>query len=440
MKTMLLKSLLLTCTAIGLVGCGDSTTNITELPVTPAPVDTGNDHDHDHDEDVIKGRLAIASADQAVVHIYDLNDNTLVESINTTHPTEYLFSSPENRYAAAVARSQNTIEFIDSGIWQEPHGDHFHLREDAPSLTGFSLHDVRPSHYVPHEDQAAIFFDGDKDSGVNAKLVLIDDESIGAQKVMADHHFDTYMHGTAVIRDQYVLTTLRDPAMEDGTLPEQVAVMERHDDHFHQEQVIETTCPALHGSYQTENHIAFACQDGILTIEQAGDVFTASKILYPADMLAENRVWAIKGSEHSDTMLGLTGAGIFVIDPINQTLSRFERPVEEDSYYPKFGLDGHHEHFLLLDKHGHLNAYSAEDNWQLEHSIPVFDSIDVADKPALIASKSEEVVYIVHQQKVTTVDLHEGKVVNEFELDFNHVVSAYSSAWLGLASEEEHEH
>ena len=295
---------------------------------------------------------------------------------------------------------------------------------------------AKPAHFVSREEQVALFFDGDKDTGEVAELNILSDESIAAEQVVAHHEFTTYMHGTAEIRGELVLTTLRQADAE-GTLPSQVAVFDIHGDHLHQEQVFETNCPELHGSYQNENYVAFACGDGILTVQQDGSTFTDSKIAYPTDVPESDRIWTIKGSEHSTTFLGITPRGIFIIDPMSQSISHFERPTEENKYFPRYGFDAHHEHLLLLDSKGVLNAYSAEDNWALDQSIPVFESLAEDDvKPVIISSKAHELVYIINGKEVTEVDLHEGEVVGHFDLDF----APGKAAWLGVASHEEHAH
>lgn len=324
MKTIALKILLLTCATAALIGCGDSDTNITEIEPTPIPKEDG----HDHDDALGKGRLAIADAEQAVIHFFDLEDNTLVESVNITHPAEYLYASPESRYAVAVQRSVDHVEFIDGGIWQELHGDHYDQHTDAPTLKNFTLNDVKPTHYVPRGDKAAVFFDGDQETGANANLSLLSDESIVQETIIAEHHFDTYMHGTAEIRGDFVLTTLRDSSSQ-SSLPEQVVLLEVHGDHFHQEQVFEETCPALHGSFQTENYIAFACGDGVLAIEQKGNVFTAHKIANPVDMPEGVRIGSLKGSAESDVMIGGSRAGLFLVDLRAEQITSFNWQPEE---------------------------------------------------------------------------------------------------------------
>jgi hypothetical protein len=431
LKTFNLKLIAIACAATVLVGCGDSKTTINEIEPTIPPIDDG----HDHDTELGKGRLAIASADQAVVHIFDLEDNSLVESVTITHPAEYLYASPENRYAVAVQRSVDSVEFIDGGVWQELHGDHYDQHVDAPELTTFSLHDVKPTHYVPRGDKAAVFFDGNKETGANASLSLLSDESISAEKVIAEHHFDTYMHGTAEIRGEFVLSTLRDSDAE-SSLPEHVTLLEVHGDHFHQEQVFDKACPALHGSFQTDTHIAFACGDGVLAIEQQGSVFTAHKIDNPVDMPEGVRIGSLKGSAESNVMIGASRAGFFLVDLVGQDITPFSWQPEEDLSAVTHGFDGHHEHMLIIDNKGYLNLFSAENHWQLEKRIAVFDTLTEEAAPLIIASKAHELIYLINGQEVTTVDLHEGMVVGHFDLDF----TPSKAAWLGVVSEEEHQH
>ena len=433
MKNFTLKALVIACAATALVGCGDNETTITELEPTPPPIE--EDHDHDHDEELGKGRLAIAELDQAVVHIFDLEDNSLIESLSITNPAEYLYASPENRYAVAVQRSFDVVEFIDGGLWQELHGDHYDQHNDSPALTNFSLHDVKPTHYVPRGDKVAVFFDGDKDSNANASLSILSDESISEKQVIAEHHFDTYLHGTAEIRGDYVLTTLRDVNLQ-SSLPEQVAVLEIHGDHFHQEQVFDITCPALHGSFQTETHIAFACSDGILAIEQQDSTFTAQKITNPTDFIDGARIGSLFGSEESNVMIGSAAGNLFLVDLTTQDITPFNWQQEDSLTSVTYGFDGHKEHMLILDNEGHLNVYSAESDWEFEEHIEVFESLAADAKPFIVSSKAHELVYIVNGQEVTTIDLHDGEVVGHFDLDF----IPSKAAWLGVANEEEHEH
>ena len=89
---------------------------------------------------------------------------------------------------------------------------------------------------------------------------------------------------------------------------------------------------------------------------------------------------------------------------------------------------------LILDNKGYLNLYSAENDWQFESRIEIFDSLAEDAKPVIVSSKAHELIYIINDQEVTTVDLHDGEVVGHFDLDF----SPGKATWLGVAAEEEH--
>lgn len=430
MKTFTPSRLFLAIAFVALAGCNNSDTKITELPVAEDP-----GHGHDHHAELPVGRLAISESDQPVVHIFDLESNQLIETVTLTNPASALYASPDNRFAVAVQRNEDTVEFIDGGLWQELHGDHYDQHKDEPSLTSFSLTDARPTHYVPRADKAAVFFDGNKDTDTVAGLAVLDDESIATNKVIAEHHFDTYMHGTAEIRGDYVLTTLRDPSSE-STLPEQITLLEMHGDHFHQEQVFDVMCPALHGSYQTEDYIAFACGDGIVSIKQDGSLFSAQKLANPATMPEGVRIGSLKGSEESNVLIGLSRGGVFLVDLEENQITPFEWQPEPDVNYLSYGFDGHHEHMAMLDNTGKLNLYAAEDNWQLSARIDVFDSIEADAKPIIIASKAHEHLYVIHEHHVMTVNLETQEVTESIHLDFD----AGKAAWLGIKGEHEHDH
>jgi hypothetical protein len=433
MKKFSLNTLALVCAA-ALTGCGDAETNITELEPTII-IEDDDDHDHDHDEEVGEGRLAITAADQAVIYVYDLEDNSLIDSLNLTHPAEYLYASPENRYAVSIQRTLDSVEFVDGGLWQELHDDHYDQHDDAPVLTNFTINDSKPTHYVQRGEQTAIYFDGDGDSGINARLSILSDESIAEETTIADHDFDTNIHGTAEIRNNYVLTTLRD-SDSDSTLPEYVALLELHDDHFHQEEIFDISCPALHGSFQTETHIAFGCSDGVLSIEQQGNVFTPQKIANPAELATGSRIGALYGSPESNIMIGTASSDFYFVDLTSANITPFDWQTEDNLTSVVYSFDGHKEHMLILDNEGYLNLYSAEDDWTFEKRILVIEDLATDADPIIVSSKAGEVIYIINDQQVTSVDLDDEHVEEILTLDF----APSGAVWLGIAEEEEHDH
>lgn len=124
--------------ALLLTGCGDAETEINELP---SVVEEGDDHDHDHEEDHDHdedhdgepGRLSVLDAESNTLAIYNLEDNTLLDTFTTTFADSSLTSSAGSRYAVITSRSNDLVEFVDGGLWEEDHGDHAHAYEEAPA-------------------------------------------------------------------------------------------------------------------------------------------------------------------------------------------------------------------------------------------------------------------------------------------------------------------
>ncbi|MCS7101726.1 MAG: hypothetical protein NZL99_08535, partial [Burkholderiaceae bacterium] len=87
-----------------------------------------DDHDHDHRDVFIDtaGRLALAEFAAATLRILDLDSGTIEASYTMDNPPSAVYASPGGRYAVVVQRTQDRVQFVDGGIWQEDHGDHLH--------------------------------------------------------------------------------------------------------------------------------------------------------------------------------------------------------------------------------------------------------------------------------------------------------------------------
>ena len=89
-----LKLLALAISSTLITACGDAETNIVEKDPIETP-DDGHDHgeDHDHGDDHAidsMGRLAVLAANSNEANIFDLDDNSLLESFTLTHDSNSL--------------------------------------------------------------------------------------------------------------------------------------------------------------------------------------------------------------------------------------------------------------------------------------------------------------------------------------------------------------
>ena len=381
------------------------------------------------------GRLAFSSPDSNMVNIFDLSHNEIIDSFALTHPASALYASPNGRYAVAIQRNESLVEFIDGGIYLEEHGDHHDLHEDAPAANSFELLDVKPTHYVPVGEHALVFFDGDKDASADAGFAIISDESINETRVIAEHHYETYQHGTGQIRDNFVLATIRDVNSE-SSVPETIGLFELHNDHFHQEQTFEHLCPALHGSFQTEDYIAFACSDGVVKIKQDGELFTSNKIANPSSMPEGVRIGKFIGSEENNTIIGLSRGGVFTVNLETDEIAPFAWQFEGVSNYLAYSVSGDNEAVLVLDDAGFINVFDQHEQWQLTTRFQDIDQLDEEKSAKLIANKAHDISYLVYGNTVYQINF-ENQSINELITVEQGIANL---TWLGAFEEEAHEH
>ncbi|MGD9942176.1 MAG: hypothetical protein AB7S98_02975, partial [Burkholderiaceae bacterium] len=284
-----------------LAACGSSGDDISQQD------QDHDDHDHPHIETA--GRLAIIEDQSRSVRIYDLDDKSVAQTFLMTNPPSAIAASPGKRYALVIQRTQDLVELIDGGIWQEDHGDHLHDYKEAPKRLDFSIDGVRPTHYETHDGIGAIFMDGLDTTGQKAAVVTLTDAGIGAARHEAAMELPLPMHGTAEPRGDYLLTTYRDPESA-GTLPQQVELYRRDGASYRFVKRFDELCPSLHGSYSNRNHSAFGCADGVLVVTQAGDEFTATKIDNPPGLDAAVRIGTVAGHDHLDSFVGIASPGL----------------------------------------------------------------------------------------------------------------------------------
>jgi len=415
-------------------------------PVATAAAAEPDAHGDTHDQHDSKGRLAIAEQDQTLVRLIDLDDNSLLEEISTTNPASHLYASPSGRYLTVVQREQHLVEFIDGGLWQKLHDDHYDTIEQAPSLHSYQIDATQPTHYNTIADQAALYIDGDKVAGVSSGFYVLDDASIEAGKYVASHTLNTSMHGTLQIRGDYVLSTMVTDFTdqnENYNMPDRVTLFELHGDHLHEEQTFDVACPGLHGSFQGENWTLFGCRDGVLAIEQVGATFTAKKL--PHDM----GIGSIKGNNHLDKFLGLTRSQqAFLIDPVVGSMTEINWKVSPEITMLATATDGHQENFLVLDSEGYLNLFNIENDYALAHRFKVIEmpastdeevkAASTAIKHKIAVSSALEQVFISNpaDNTILQVDLETQSVIATIQLDFTPSLIT----WLGIKAEANHAH
>lgn len=397
----------LICAALSLAACNDKDT----LPA---------DDDHSHTES--GGRLVFGEDASNKVHVYDLDDRDLIKEFTLTQPVSAVHASPGRRYAVVVQSDGGRVDFIDGGIWL--HGDHAHA--DDPVKLALSLTGIKPAHYREHEEQAALFYDGEGTDA--AKFELFTDASLGSGggTVVARQTLPGPVHGIAEPRPGYVLTV--------DTTRTQVLPYELHGDHFHAGSAFATTCANLHGGSSNEDFSAFGCQDGVLVIRQQGDTFTDAKIATP------KRITQVAGHHALAQFAAFAGDGtLYVIDPVAGTATEldWDGNAAVTTARAQHLIDSSGHHLAVLDSTGKLHVVETSD-WTRKGDVQAVPSIGTGTSGSRLASSGNgEFLYVSSpsDKAIVAIDLEHVEESGHYDLGF----VPTGLAWLGVA-EEGHTH
>lgn len=402
-------------------------------------------HDHEHEQGHSTGRLVITEAGTTNAFVYDLEDNHLFGPMDLGFESR-LYTSPGYRYAVALQRTQGQVRFIDSGYESEPHGDHIDQHEHDPALLGYMLSGEMPTHYDYFINRGAVFYDGS--AGTPSKVEVISDHSIEHERLVGSLTLDTRMHGAAEVRNDWLFTTYRSDPTAESTLPDFVEVYELHSDHYDFVERFAEPCEALHGSATNHDHVAFGCSDGVLVIgEHTHDNehhFEVSKITNPESL--EGRIGTLYGHPESHSFVGVAGTELYWVDPDHGEMQHIDwRDAEHaDAEFVSLAFNYSGNRFAILDDHGYMSIVRFRDEGHENHPFEIQSHFVALEhvhegQAAMTTSAVNHDAYIMDAEhnRVVIVDLHDGEVIEERDLDF----TPANAVWLGfLEAEDEHNH
>jgi len=409
-----------------LVGCGSNNN-----------ADTAN-HGLDDVHVESKGRLALLDTDENAVRIIDLDNDQMLQTFQFNGEAPRLYSSPDSRYVAVVQRDDSRVSFIDSGLYTEDHGDHLHDYAETPSLLGFTLGGVKPTHFTVNGENAVVFNDGG--DGVTSSLSVISDMSIGEGLAVASLDLSNNMHGVAKLIGDQLFVTYRDLSITETTLPAEVERYQFDGESFEFETRYSEACPLLHGAASNENYLVFGCGDGVLSVNLNEPNYPASKLTNPESIVDDNRIGSIYSHHHVGELVGSARGQeqLFIINPESNTPFS-ELPMPNGAVRVTQGFDAHGENFYLLTNDGSLHLYDPADNWNLTATITVMAALEEDDvTPVVTTSVIENRLFILSpsSKSVIEINLENDNKLSTMEIDFD----ASKMVWLGLNNQHEHDH
>jgi hypothetical protein len=419
---------------------------LTALAAATLLVACGGGGDSGADRDVAvtidtSGRLALTEKDSKALRIHDLDSNTVQATHQLDNVTATLYASPGGRYALAVQRLQDQVQFVDAGVWQEDHVDHLHDYKEASKMMAFKLTGTRPTHYdVQEGKQAAFFMDGDATASPvkNAGVRLFTESSIASGQVVASMDLTAPIHGLGEPVDNKLLTVSRAVDAPD-TLPTHLNLYHRSGSGYTFDRQLDTRCNGMHGSFSSGSYTVAGCSDGVLLVKHtSATTVTSQKVTTPlrvgtlaghpklpgnfigvasegvAPAPVTTRFYAINGDAASSTELIPTG----------WTTGTVRRA---------HGFDRSGTRFYILDNLGTLIVFQRQGNvWvnaaRISGAVPVMPT--AAPWPVITANGARDEVYITDPagQKLVVLNSSTNAIAARRDLGY----TPSNAVWLGI--------
>lgn len=255
-------------------------------------------------------RLFVGDHTEAKVTALDLATGDVLGSFPLASPAS-LYTTPSGEAVFAVQGAGNQVSAIRTGIAIDDHGDHGDITLTDPSAVGAVVSGERPVHFVAHDGQIALFFDGTGTASIVDEHAWIDDDKID----VASRDSGAPHHGVAAPWGDYALISVPNP--QDPTeLPIGINVLDRDG------AVVGDThgCADLHGEASSGNMLAIACAEGLLLVTGSGEP-RIEKVPYAG--LPEGKATTLVGGQGLQYFLGNYGADkVVIIEPGAETSYR----------------------------------------------------------------------------------------------------------------------
>ncbi|HEY9009886.1 MAG TPA: hypothetical protein VIN06_02605 [Devosia sp.] len=251
-------------------------------------------------EETTAWRLFIADHAAPIVTAIDLGTDAVAGTFSVGSPAA-LYTTPSRATVYAVQGEADAVSAIASGFTFDDHGDHGDMEVTAPRLLQSEINGDKPVHFVEHDGEIAIFFDGEG----TVRLVdeadwLADRPEVREIATAAPHHGVAAPFGDVVLASR--------PNSEDPkALPIGIDVISADGAEtgaFH-------ACPDLHGEASSGDTLAIACAAGILLAKEGPEI-----TLLPYTGLPDGKSTTLLGGVGLQYWLGNYGADkVVVIDP-----------------------------------------------------------------------------------------------------------------------------
>ena len=386
------------------------------------------------------GRLLVADGETGLLQLIELDNGEVIETF-MVEGSARVYTTESGRIAAAIQTGANRVNFIDSGLYLEEHGDHFDKEKGVPSLLPFNLtgelvNSQRPIHFVSHEGRVNIHFDGNFGEGVDSKNVTVREGDLFLSNPDTLILTSAQQHGAgAPVHGGKTIFSLPDPDRGFGSLPSGFAVVDEHGNilqTFNDKEDFQASCLGMHGETIVGEHFIAGCnekrEDGtgdggvfVMTHDPVTGLFSAHKIAYPDGLRT-----SIISSHHAQPFaIGNYGSNP---DPGYRALVRiYPASTEIDpsdiqqlpAAYRGFGFEKEHgDKLAVLTVDGLLQVFNPSD-WTLLGSTQVVADFSDAEglRAALTVGSGFAYVSDPNAGEILEVDLDTVSVSRTFSVE-----------------------
>ena len=386
------------------------------------------------------GRLLVADGETGLLQLIDLDNGEVIETF-MVEGSARVYTTESGRIAGVVQYGANRVDFIDSGLYLEAHGDHFDRKKGGPSLLLFSLtgeitNSQRPAHFVSHEGRVSIQFDGNFGEGVDAKNIIVREEDLFLPNPDTLILTSAQQHGVGVpVHGGKIIFSEPDPDREFGSLPSGFAVLDEQGNvvqTFNDKENFQASCLGMHGETIVGEHFLAGCnekrEDGtgdggifVMTHDPVTGLFSTHKIAYPDGQ----RTSIIKSHHAQPFAIGNYGRypapgykALVRIHPDSSALN--PNDIQQlPAVYRGFDFEKKHgDKLAVLTVDGLLQVFNPSD-WTLLGSIQVVEDFSDAEglRPALTVGSGFAYISNPNAGEILEVDLDTVSVSRTFSVE-----------------------
>lgn len=374
--------------------CGQEDSPSASSSDKPTPAESHTEHDEP------QPRIVVTTSKG--VQVLDAKDGRVLGDFATKDEPRVSLAG-DGRHVFLVQSDAGITNILDAGSWAVAHGDHAHYYTADPALRESTVEGDTPVHVVSHGDQTAVFHDGDGTAAVfDENGLLIDSLDMATIDSGAPHH------GVVVPTDDGAIVSIPpEPGNGDDTLPTGVAIVDEEGAEVERFD----NCPGMHGETTAGDLTAFACEDGVLLVDEAD----ATKVDYPS---GAGRIGSFTQGPAGDTLVGdYTETSLLALD----LKSHKTREIALNSPYAARAFDEHGD-AIVLTTDGTLHVVdpqSGKTTRAIKDVLPAFEIPEDWQEPRPTLTIAGHTAYVADPatSTVTPVELETGTAGTAFRLD-----------------------